>query len=131
MYIEQLKEMFTEMVVKKNPSLIPHYYHQDFLLYTNEKEMDYQVFLESHHHLYETLIHYSVEYDEATLIEQGEKIAGRIWITVSRPNEPSRKIEVTLIAQFKDHTIYRLWEPPHPVWSKLPAFESLNSSTTG
>ena len=35
MYLEKLKEMFSEMVVKKNISLIPTYYHPDFILYTN------------------------------------------------------------------------------------------------
>jgi hypothetical protein len=48
---------------------------------------------------------------------------GRIWITTSRPNEVPQKIEVILIAQFKNDKIYRLWELTYPDWSKLPAFK--------
>ena len=43
-----LKEMFNEMVLKKNASLIPKYYHREFILYTNNVVIDYQAFLDSH-----------------------------------------------------------------------------------
>ena len=56
------------------------------------------------------------------MLEENEKVAGRIWITTSRSNETPKKIEVILIAQFKDNKIYRLWELTYPDWSKLPAF---------
>lgn len=123
MYLEKLKEMFSEMVIKKDASVIPAYYHKDFLLYTNEETMGYDTFLKSHEKYYTTSIKYEIEYDEETLLEQGEKIAGRVWITTARPDEPARKIEVILIAQYKDGKIYRLWELTYPDWSKLPAFK--------
>jgi hypothetical protein len=123
MFIEKLKEMFDEMVIKKDASLIPLYYHQNFLLYTNDQIMNYEDFLSSHQHYYATPIQYEVEYDEETLLEQEEKVAGRIWITTNRPNELTQKIEVILIAQFKDNKIYRVWELTYPDWSKLPAFK--------
>jgi hypothetical protein len=52
-----------------------------------------------------------------------DKIAGRVWITTSRPDEPPTKIEVILITQFKEGKIYRLWELTYPDWSQLPAFK--------
>lgn len=122
MYIEKLKQMFNHVVLKKDASLIPDYYHQDFLLYTNDQEMNYEAFLSSHQKYYATPIQYNIEYDEETLFEHKEKVAGRVWITTTRPNEPARKIEVILIAQFKENKIYRLWELTYPDWSKLPAF---------
>lgn len=121
--IKLLKDMFENMVVKKDASLIPKYYHKDFLLYTNGQEMDYDSFLESHKSYYGTAIEYEVEYDEGTLIEQDNKIAGRVWITTSRPEESPKKIEVILIAEYNDGKIYRLWELTYPNWSKLPEFE--------
>ena len=36
-----LQEMFSEMVIKKDASLISHYYHPDFLLETNGQKQDY------------------------------------------------------------------------------------------
>jgi hypothetical protein len=36
-----LQEMFSEMVIKKDASLISHYYHPDFLLETNGLKQDY------------------------------------------------------------------------------------------
>src|SRR3989338_7845921 len=123
MYIEKLKEMFHEMVVKKDTALIPHYYHKNFFLYTNNQVTDYDDFLKSHQEYYATAIKYEVAYDEDTLIEQGERVAGRIWITVTRPNEAPKKIEVILIAHFQNDKIYRVWELTHPDWSKMDAFK--------
>ncbi|HAT1882692.1 TPA: nuclear transport factor 2 family protein [Legionella pneumophila] len=124
MYIQKLKEMFAQMVIKKNANLIPEYYHREFLLYTNDIVTDYDEFLSSHQQYYATEIQYQVEYDEETFLEQSEKIAGRVFITTTRPNEPAKRIEVILIAQYKDEKIYRLWELTYPDWSKLPAFSN-------
>jgi len=123
MYIEILKEMFTEMVSKKNADAIPTYYHPDFFLYCNNATMDYKKFLEDHIQFYATPIQYKIEYDEDTLIEQGDKIAGRIFITLSKPNVTPKKLEVMMIAQFKDNKIYRVWELTYPDWATLPEFE--------
>jgi hypothetical protein len=123
MYIKKLKEMFTEMVQKKDATLIPFYYHQDLILTANGQVTDYAYFLKQHEEYYASERTYSVEYDEATLLEQGEKIAGRIWIMVSVPGETPKKIEVVLVAQYKEEKIYRLWELTYPDWSKLPEFQ--------
>lgn len=123
MYIQILKEMFYEMVIKKNANLIPNYYHENFLLYTNEQIIDYTAFLKSHQEYYATSIEYDVTYDEAAFVEANEKVAARVWITTRKPNEPSKKIEVILITEFKDNKIYRLWELTYPDWSKLPSFK--------
>lgn len=123
MYIEKLKEMFAEMVIKKDASLIPVYYHQNFLLYTNEEVQGYETFLKSHQEYYDTPKQYKIEYDEETFLEQGEKIAGRIWITVSMPHDKPKKLEIMLIAQYKEGKLYRLWELTYPDWSKLPEFQ--------
>ncbi|MBL0941316.1 MAG: nuclear transport factor 2 family protein [Alphaproteobacteria bacterium] len=123
MYLEKLKEMFEEMVVKKNVSLIPFYYHKDFVLYANDQTMIYETYLKFHQEIYETPITYEVAYDEETFLEQDEKIAGRVWIKTRLPHESSKTIEVILIARFKDGKIYRLWELTYPDWSKLPEFQ--------
>lgn len=123
MYLQLLEEMFHEMVIKKNLSVLPLYYHPDFFLYTNGIKMDYTAFLESHQNIYAKGLKYDIEFEEETLLEQYDKVAGRVWITTSLPNEQPNKTEVILIAQFKDNKIYRLWELTYPNWSKLPAFE--------
>jgi hypothetical protein len=122
-YLDLLKEMFEEMTVKKNASLIAHYYHPDFVLYTNGSQIGYADFLKSHEDYYQTPIRYEVEYDEPTWLEQGNKLAGRMWITTSRPKEKATKIEVLLIAEYQDNKIYRVWELTYPDWSQLPAFK--------
>lgn len=123
MYLESLKEMFEKMVISKNASLIPFYYHEDFVCFTNEQEMSYEHFLKFHQEIYATPIKYEVIYDEETLLEQGEKVAGRIWITTSLPNEMPKKIELILIAHYKDGKLYRLWELTSPDWSKMSEFQ--------
>lgn len=84
--------------------------------------MDYQSFLESHEKYYATEIQYHVAYDEETLLEQGEKVAARVWITTKRPEEAARKIEVILIATYKEGKLHRLWELTYPDWSKMSEF---------
>jgi hypothetical protein len=123
MYLEKLKDMFNQMVLKKNASLIPFYYHEGFLLYTNDIQTNYTEFLESHQKYYATAIQYQVEYDEETLLEQDERVAARVWITTTKPGESAKRIEVILIAQYKQDKIYRLWELTYPDWSKLAEFK--------
>ncbi len=64
-----------------------------------------------------------MRYDEKTLIEQGNKVAGRLFITTKRPNEVAREIEVILVAEYKDNKLYRLWELTYPDWSKMKTFQ--------
>ena len=85
--------------------------------------MHYRDYLEFHEKYYATPISYHVEYDELTLLEQNERVAGRVWITVKRPHESAKKIEVILVVQYQEGKIIRLWELTYPDWSKLPAFE--------
>ncbi len=125
MTIKLMKEMFEKMVVKKNASLISKYYHPDFLLTTNGEEMNYEKFLKDHEAYYQTPIEYRIEYEEETLLQSGNKVAGRIWITTKRPNEPANKLEVMLIAEYKEEKIYRLWELVYPDWKQLSAFKKV------
>ncbi len=115
--------MFERMVILKDASLIPKYYHEDFVLYTNGQEMDYQTYLAFHEEYYQTAIEYQVAYDEQAFVEQGDRLAARVWITVTKPNEPTREIEVILIATYVEEKLHRLWELTYPDWSTLPQFE--------
>ena len=122
--ISLLKEMFSKMVIRKNASLIPKYYHPEFMLYTNEKTIHYQQFLDSHIQYYASAITYKVEYDEATWVVQDDRLAVRVFITTNEPEEVEKKIEVILIAQYRDNKIFRLWELTYPDWSQMPTFQT-------
>lgn len=118
-----LKEMFTEMVERKDVSLIPKYYHPDLLIYTNNKIISYDDFLKSHIEYYSKPIKYKVSYDDDTWIENDNKIAVRTFISIANnENQSVFNIEVILIAEFKDNRIYRLWELTYPDWSKESTF---------
>lgn len=121
--INKLKKMFEDVTLNKKADMIPTYYHSDSLLYTNNITMTREKFLETHTQTCLTPIKFDISYDEETLIEENDKVAGRIWITTTMPNKPPHKIEVMLIATYKDDKIYRLWELTYPDWSKLPEFE--------
>lgn len=122
-HITLLKEMFDKVTIEKNDKAISLYYDKSFELYSNGKKMTYDEFLQMHQNVFKTAIQYKVRYDEATFIDQGDKVAGRIFITTIKPNEPPREIEVILIAQYKDNKLYRLWELTYPDWSKMKAFQ--------
>ena len=119
-----LRQMFEQMVEKKDPTAIDHFYHPSFVMFSNAVTQDFEAFAASHRTIYATPISYSVEYDEQAWVESPEKVAGRVWITTSRPGESSTRIEVVLIAAFVDGRISRVWETTWPSWNTLPAFET-------
>ena len=116
--------MFKQMVVNKDPAAIERFYHPSFVMVSNGITQDFDAFAASHRAVYDTPISYSVEYDEQAWVETTDKVAGRVWITTSRPGEDPTRIEVTLIAAFTDGQINRVWETTWPSWNELPAFET-------
>lgn len=120
----QLKEMFTKVVEGKNANLISKYYDKEFELYSNGKKMTYCEFLDLHTKLYAKDIKYSVAYDEETLMQEGCRVAGRLFISLKEPGMSSCKIEVILIAEYKDNKLYRLWETTYPNWEQLKALKA-------
>jgi len=119
-----LIEMFDRMVTKKDASLIEHYYHPEFRLYTNGQIQDYAAFAAGHQTVYGTEIEYVVSYDDDAWVVTKYRVGGRMWITTSRPNEPPNKIEVVLVATLVEGRFHRLWELTWPDWSQLKAFET-------
>jgi hypothetical protein len=118
-----LREMFSEMVVKKDASLVSHYYHPDFLLETNGQHQDYKTFSQGHEKVYATPITYEIRYDEASWVESAESVAVRVWIKTQRPNEDATEFEVVLIAAYVDGKIHRVWELTWPDWTTVKAFK--------
>jgi hypothetical protein len=114
-----------KVTLEKNDRVIPSYYCKDFELHSNGKIMKFREFLQLHQAIYKTPIQYKVRYDEKTLIAQGNKVAGRLFITTKRPNEEAREIEVILVAEYKDNKLYRLWELTYPDWSKIKTFQKV------
>lgn len=119
MSVDLVKEMFEQMVLKKDPEAIPRFYSPDFELHTNGTVQGYEDFESGHRRVYATPITYRVEYDEEAWVEGQDRVAGRVWITTKLPDQPETRIEVILIAQVKDGQITRLWEATYPDWKTL------------
>jgi hypothetical protein len=128
-YVPLLKEMFTKVTIAKNAEAIPVYYDQGFELYSNGNKMTLNEFIHLHQSIYKTPIQYKIRYDENTLMEQGNKVAGRLFITTKKPHEAAHEIEVMLIAEYKNDKLYRLWELTYPDWSKMKAFQKVSMSS--
>jgi hypothetical protein len=124
MTIAVLRQMFEEMVVQKDPAAIERFYDPSFVMFSNGVTQNFEDFAASHRSVYATEISYSVEYDEDAWVETPDKVAARVWITTSLPNESPTRIEVVLIAAFHDGRITRIWETTWPNWNTLPAFET-------
>lgn len=123
MTVSLLREMFDQMVLRKDAELISHYYHRDFVMYSDGLAQGFDEFAASHRKVYSTPIQYAVEYDEQTWVESADKVACRAWITTSRPGEKPNRIEVVLIAAFRDGKIWRVWETTWPSWRGVAALE--------
>jgi hypothetical protein len=124
MSVALMRGMFEQMVVHKDVSVIERFYDPSFLMYSNGVTQNFEEFSASHRTVYDTPISYAIEYDEEAWVETRDKVAGRVWITTTRPGESPTRIEVVLIAAFKDGRISRIWETTWPSWNELPAFEN-------
>lgn len=124
MLIDLLREMFDRMVVAKNGDLIEHYYDPDFVMCSDGLTQGFADFRDSHRKLYATSIAYAVEYDEEAWVQAADRVAGRVWITTSRPGEEPTRIEVVLIAAYRDGRIHRVWETTWPSWRNVDALEN-------
>ena len=71
-------------------------------------------FAASHDGVYATEISYAIEYDDEAWVEAPDRVAGRLWITTARPGEEPTRIEVVLIAAYRDGLIHRIWETTWP-----------------
>ena len=92
MSIAVLRQMFEQMVEKKDPAAIDRFYDPSFVMSSNGITQDFDAFAASHRTIYATPICYSVEYDEQAWIETTDRVAGRVWITTSRPGESPTRI---------------------------------------
>jgi hypothetical protein len=128
--VQQLKEMFEQMVVAKDASQLERYYDPGFRMVTNGITQDYADFARGHVEVYATSITYAVRYDEDAWVESDDRVGGRVWITTTRPDEAPTEIEVVLLASFVGGRLHRLWELTWPDWSRLGAFEQYPGSTS-
>lgn len=123
MSVALLREMFDRMVVAKNAELIEHYYDPDFLMYSDGLSQSFAKFRDSHRKLYATAISYAVEYDEHAWVEAQTRLPGgcgspRRDLARSRP-----RIEVVLIAAYRNGRIHRIWETTWPSWRNVAALD--------
>ncbi|MGE3287300.1 MAG: nuclear transport factor 2 family protein [Pseudonocardia sp.] len=128
---DRMREMFTRMVEAKDASLVDAFYDPDFVLTTNGQAQDLAAFRAGHERVYPTAITYRVEYDEASWVESGDRLAARMWITTQRPGGPPRRIEVVLVAQYRAGRLLRLHELTWPDWSNLAEFEAYSGAEAG
>ena len=124
MSVAVLRQMFEEMVVARDITVVDRFYDPSFVMDSNGVTQNFDAFVASHRKVYETAISYAIEYDDEAWVEGDDKVAGRVWITTTRPGESPTRIEVVLIAAFKDGRVTRLWETTWPSWNELPAFET-------
>jgi hypothetical protein len=124
----RMREMFSRMVEAKDASLVDTYYDPDFRLSTNGQEQDLAEFRAGHERVYPTAITYRVEYDEDSWVESGDRLAARVWITTQRPAESAHRIEVVLVAEYREGRILWLKELTWPDWSRLAEFDDYTTA---
>jgi hypothetical protein len=124
MTIALFREMFERMVIRKDAALIEQYYHPDFVMHSDGLRQDFAEFAAGHRGIYETAISYAISYDDEAWVETADRVAGRIWITTQRPGEDPTRIEIVVIAAYRDGLIHRIWETTWPSWRSVDAFEN-------
>ena len=124
MSVALLREMFEQMVVAKNGELIEHFYDPDFVMYSDGLRQSFTEFRDSHLKLYATPLTYVSSTTSRPGLETSDRVAGRVWITTSRPGEEPTRIELVLIAAYRDGRILRVWETTWPSWRNVAALEN-------
>src|SRR5262245_15969701 len=114
----RLQEMFTEMVMKKDGSLITEFYDPEFDLISNGIVQDYEEFVRFHHEAFASDISYEIRYDEDATVESEDRLGFRVFITLSWPDRPAREVEVIGIAIYREGRMRKLWELTFPDWSQ-------------
>lgn len=122
MSIALFREMFERMMTAKDADLIEHYYHPEFIMYSDGSRQGFSEFAASHRGVYNTSISYAISYDDEAWVESADKVAGHMWITTSRPGEEPTRIELVVIASYLDGRIHRIWETTWPSWRSVDAF---------
>ena len=117
---QRLVEMFNEVVVKKNASLIQHYFHPGFVLVTNGQRQALALFLRRHEIDYATSVSYDVHFDEHAWVEGAAAVGARCWLTVRRPGRATEVLEIVLIARYVNGRIHRIWELCRPARKRQP-----------
>jgi fatty-acyl-CoA synthase len=126
----RLREMFTRMVEAKDATLVDTYYDPAFELITNGQTQDLPAFRAGHDRVYGTDIAYSVTYDDDAWVEQEDRLGGRVWITTQRPDEDATRIEVVLLAVYREGRILRLTELTWPDWTRVAALDTYSGQVT-
>ncbi|MFM0739851.1 hypothetical protein PQQ51_21640 [Paraburkholderia xenovorans] len=100
--------------MRKDASLIPHYYHPDFQRESNGQLEDYQAFASGHEKMYATPVTFEVRYDDASWVESAAKVAVRLWIRKQTSIGQPLEFEILLVAAYLDGKIHHLWEMTSP-----------------
>ena len=83
---------------------------------SNGITQEYEGFRAGHETVYDTPISYAVEYDESW-VESDDRVAVRLSITTSRLGEDPTRLELVLIASYREGRILRPWELTWPNWA--------------
>lgn len=131
-----MKAMFDEMVAHKNADLIERFNDPGFVLFSNGIEQGYESFAAEHRKIYATDISYTFAYDDQAWVSDVDtegtgKVAGRVWITTTRPGEAPTRIEVLLIAAYLRVRISLVRELTYPNWADLDAFGDYQKASDG
>ena len=129
MTIAALKSMFSEMVEAKNIDLVGQFFDPCFVMYSNGIRQEFAEFTAEHRKVYATDVTYQVEYDEQAWVSEIDntgtgRLAGRVWIITTMPDQAPERLEVILIAAYVHGRISTLWELTYPNWADLKAFEN-------
>jgi hypothetical protein len=118
--MQLVKEMFSQVSEKRDISKIDAYYSQDFMLVSNNDSFNYKVYKKQQADIFKILAKLEVlHYDD--MFAKNDKVVANMAIRLTLKNKTTHTFYVMLIAQIKDHKIYRIWEITYPTWSdKLP-----------
>ena len=77
MSVAVLRQMFEQMVERKDSAAVDRFYDRSFVMSSNGITQNFEEFAASHRTIYATPISYSVTYDEQAWVQTTDRVAGR------------------------------------------------------
>jgi hypothetical protein len=116
-----LVELLDHVVTRRDASALADNLHDDFRLLCNGATYERAAFLERVAGAMLPDDGYTVDLDDEAWVEQFDRVACRVWVTLTRADADTSESEIVLIATVRDGRFHRAWVL---IWPDRPARRS-------
>lgn len=111
----EVVKCFLESASKLDAGAIDQQLTPDFEMFSNDVHWDFQTYKDYHVESYKT--RKAITFDYQDIFSSKDRVAARVNITLTNPDNSTKEFQVMLIAQITGDRISKLWELTFPHWA--------------